>query len=166
MRMARFFVALLVALCFATPALAQDAKPVTIDEFKVTITPPEKWEVAQGNDKAVANFKHRGSQSQIEVVGTKLMTADVADVFFNTFHKTLKESGFELEDSKKDVAVGDYKGTRSNYKFQHSGVTLSVVVFEFTRENTAWLVVGYMQQADKEKYVKDFDSVVTTMKFN
>lgn len=166
MRMARFLVALMVALTFATPALAQDAKPVTNDEFKVTITPPEKWEVAQGNDKAVANFKHRGSQSQIEVVGTKLMTPDVADVFFKTFHKTLKESGFEMEGSKAEATMGEYKGMQSSYKFQHSGVTLNVMIFEFTRENTAWLVVGYMQQADKEKYAKDFESVVTKMTFN
>lgn len=164
MRMARFLVMLLLALAVATPAMAQDAKPIQNEEFGVTITPPEKWEVAQGNDKAVANFKHAGSQSQIEVVGTELMTPDVADVFFKTFHKTLKESNFEQKE-QKEAEVGSHKGTMTNYKFAHSGVNLEVVIFEFTRENTAWLVVGYMQESDTEKYLQDFKTVVENMKF-
>lgn len=164
MRMARFLVTLLLALTVATPAMAQDAKPIQNEDFGVTITPPAKWEVAQGNDKAVANFKHRGSQSQIEVVGTKLMTPDVADVFFKTFHKTLKESNFERKE-QGEATIGEYKGTQTSYKFTHSGVTLEVVIFEFTKNDTAWLVVGYMQEADKDKYLEDFKSVVSTMKF-
>ena len=152
-------------VCLATPAFAQDgAKPIENEEFNVTIVPPAQWEVTQGNDKAVANFKHKGSQSQIEVVGTKLMTADVADVFFNTFHKTLKESNFE-QLTQEEATLGDLKGTRTNYKFTHSGVTLEVVIFQFLKNNTAWLVVGYMQDAEKDQYIDDFQNVVKNMKF-
>ncbi len=164
MRMARFFVTLMLALTIATPALAQDAKPIENEEFGVTITPPAKWEVAQGNDKAVANFKHPGSQSQIEVVGTKLMTPDVADVFFKTFHKTLKESNFEQKE-QSEATYGEYKGTQTQYKFAHSGVTLEVTIFEFIKGNTAWLVVGYMQESDREKYQADFKSTIEGMTF-
>lgn len=164
MRMARFFVVLLLALSFSTAAMAQDAKSVANEEFGVTIKTPAKWEVAQGNDKAVANFKHRASQSQIEVVGTKLMTPDVAEVFFKTFHKTLKESNFEQKD-QKEVQIGNQKGTQTSYKFAHSGVTLEVVIFQFLKGNNAWLVVGYMQDTDAEKYMTDFKSVVESMTF-
>ena len=164
MKLARVLFALLVALTVSATAYAQDAAPVENDEFGVSVTPPAKWEVTQGNDKAVANFKHRGSQSQIEVVGTKLMTPDVADVFFKTFHKTLKESNFE-ETGKEEATLGTHKGTQTSYKFTHSGVTLEVVIFQFLRENTAWLVVGYMQDVDKDKYVGDFKSVVENIKF-
>ncbi len=165
MRSIKFLVALVLCFTFAAPAFAQDVKPVENKEFGVTITPPAKWEVTQPNDKAVANFKHRGSQSQIEVVGTKLMNPDVADVFFKTFHKTLKESNFE-ELKKEEATYGDLKGTESSYKFTHSGVTLEVIVFQFMRKSTAWLVVGYMQDVDKKKYVGDFKSVVDNIKFN
>ena len=164
MKLARVLFTLLVALMVSTAAYAQDAAPVENDEFGVTVTPPAKWEVTQGNDKAVANFKHRGSQSQIEVVGTKLMTPDVADVFFKTFHKTLKESNFE-ETGSEETKIGDHSGTQTSYKFTHSGVTLEVVIFQFLRDNTAWLVVGYMQDVDKDKYVGDFKSVVENIKF-
>lgn len=163
----RFIQIITLAVCFifVSPAFAQDAKPVENKEFGVQISPPAKWEVTQPNDKAVANFKHRGSQSQIEVVGTKLMNPDVADVFFKTFHKTLKESNFE-EVKAEEVKYGELSGTQTSYKFTHSGVTLEVVVFQFLRDSTAWLVVGYMQDVDKSKYIGDFKSVVNSIKFN
>ncbi|MBA2663271.1 MAG: hypothetical protein H0U74_13370 [Bradymonadaceae bacterium] len=164
MRIARFVFALLLTLAMSSVAVAQDAKPIDNEEFGVTITPPAKWEVTQGNEKAVANFKHRGSQSQIEVVGTKLMAQDVSDVFFSTFHKTLTESNFE-QVKQEEATIGSQKGTETTYKFTHSGVTLEVVIFQFLRESTAWLVVGYMQDVEKEKYVEDFKSVVKNMKF-
>ncbi|QED25952.1 hypothetical protein FRD01_01480 [Microvenator marinus] len=165
MKLVRLFIALLMCAALSSVAYAQDATPVENEEFGVTVTPPAKWEVAQGNDKAVANFKHRGSQSQIEVVGTKLITTDVADVFFKTFHKTLKESNFEEVSAGAEVTIGEHKGTQTSYKFTHSGVTLEVVIFQFLRENTAWIVVGYMQDVEKDTYLPDFQSVVTNMKF-
>lgn len=164
MKIARSLFVLLLALALATPAWAQDSKSIVNEQFGVTVQPPKKWEVTQGNDKAVANFKHPASQSQIEVVGTKLMTKDVANVFFTTFHKTLKESQFE-QSAQEDKTIGEFKGKQTTYKFTHSGVTLSVLVFEFVREDTAWLVVGYIQDSEEKKYATDFEEVVKTMKF-
>ncbi len=165
MKLVRFLMATILCVAFSSVALAQDAKPIENEEFGVTITPPDKWEVAQGNDKAVANFKHRGSQSQIEVVGTKLITTDLADVFFKTFHKTLKESNFEEVGAGAQVTIGDHKGTQTSYKFTHSGVTLEVVIFQFLKGNTAWIVVGYMQDVEKDTYIGAFQSVISNMKF-
>ncbi|QDG54430.1 hypothetical protein FIV42_27900 [Persicimonas caeni] len=164
MKFARFFSTVLIALLFASSAVAQDAQPIENEEFGVTITPPAKWEVTQGNDKAVASFKHKPSQSQIEVVGTKLMTPDVADVFFKTFHKTLTESNFE-QASQKEATIGGIEGTQTIYKFTHSGVTLEVVIFQFIKDSSAWLAVGYMQDTEKAEYMDDFTSVIENMKF-
>lgn len=165
MKVARFVSTVLAVLLVATAAFAQDENVVDNEQFGVKITAPDKWEVSSGNDKAVANFKHKGSQSQIEVVGTKLMTADVADVFFKTFHKTLTESNFE-QTSQEETTIGDIEGTKSTYAFTHSGVTLEVSIFQFTRESSAWLVVGYFQDAEKDKYSEDFTSVVENMEFS
>ncbi len=167
MKFARIVTIALLVLTSSSMAFAQDegnGGPVTNDKFGVEIEPPEKWEVTQGKDKAVANFKHRGSQSQIEVVGTKLMTKDVSDVFFETFHKTLTDSDFK-KTSETETTIGDVEGTQTNYTFKHSGVTLNVVVFEFLRESTAWLAVGYMQEVEKDKYIGDFKQVVKNMTF-
>ena len=161
---------LLSCALLSTPLLAQDAPAkeqgnvVKNEEFNVTITPPAKWEPAPGTDKAVANFKHADSQSQIEVVGTRLMTPNVATVFFDTFHKTLKESNFEQK-TQEAQKIGELEGTFTNYKFTHSSVTLDVLVYQFTKDNTAWLVVGYMQESEREKYLADFKSVVSSMAF-
>lgn len=167
MKLARFVSVTLVLLLAASTAVAQDdgdTDPIENEEFGVTISPPSGWETTEGNDKAVASFKHEGSQSQIEVVGTKLMTSDVADVFFETFHKTLEESNFEkLEE--EEVTIGDREGLQTIYEFTHSGVTLEVVIFEFTVDDSAWLTVGYMQDTEREDYMEDFESVVENMEF-
>ena len=165
MRIARIATILIIGLLFSSVGFAQDgSEPVKNEKFGVEITPPAKWEVTEGNEKAVANFKHRGSQSQIEVVGTKLMTEDVSDVFFETFHKTLSESNFKKLGQEK-ATIGAVEGTQTNYQFKHSGVTLEVVVFEFLKDSTAWLVVGYMQDVEKDKYIDDFKKVVKSMTF-
>lgn len=165
MKTARIITLSLLALLVSPALFAQEGgKTVTDEQFGVEISPPAKWEVAQGSDKSVANFKHNGSQSQIEVVGTKLMTEDVSDVFFDTFHKTLAESDFKKID-QSSATVGGHEGTKTTYEFKHSDVTLNVVVFEFLRDSTAWLVVGYMQDVEAEKYVSDFNAVIESMKF-
>lgn len=162
MKTARFFLVLLIALAISVAAVAQE--PVTNEEFGVTVVPPSGWEVSTSDDKAVANFKHRGSQSQIQVIGTKLMNAEVADVFFSTFHRTLTESNFERV-SEGDATYGSHEGKEVRYTFTHSGVTLEVMVFEFLSNDTAWLVIGYMQDNERENHTGDFVSVVENLRF-
>jgi hypothetical protein len=163
----------LALLLVAVPALAQDGDgsgesgTITSEKFGVEIKAPSNWESAGSDDKAVANFKHKGSQSQIEVVGTKLMTADVASVFFETFHKTLQESEFKQQGEQSEVTVGELEGTMTDYTFTHSGVTLNISIFEFLRDktDTAWLVVGYTPEKDKKSFKGDFKKVVQNITF-
>lgn len=164
MKTTRFLIILLLTLSVSAVAVAQDAEPVQDEEFGVTIAPPDAWEIATDDNKSVANFRHGDSQSQIQVIGTQLMNAEVADVFFNTFHKTLTESNFE-EVSNEDASYGEYEGTAINYEFTHSGVTLEVMVFEFLRDQTAWLVVGYMQDEERENHESDYASVIESISF-
>ncbi len=147
-----------------TPAAAQE-ETITDDDYGVEVKQPKNWEKATGNAKAVAIFTHTQTQSQIEIVPTKLMTPDVADVFFNTFHKTLVESGF-AEKNKSEEKVGDFNGKRTIYEFVHSGVTLSVHVFSFVNKSTAWIVVGYMQaEKDADTLLKDYEWAISNIKF-
>lgn len=168
----RFFALALAALLAlaafsATPqsALAQDNK--LAEQYGVEVTQPEGWEKSSGNEKAVAVFTEPKTQSQFEVVPTKLMTADVSEVFFNTFHKTLTESTFERvgEPSTKEL-FGDKNAKETIYKFNHSGVTLKVHVVSFLRGTTAWLVVGYMEEKEEGNIKPLFDSMITNLKFS
>ncbi|RDV38763.1 hypothetical protein DV096_08130 [Bradymonadaceae bacterium TMQ3] len=162
MKIARFFAVLLVTLLLSSVAVAQGA--VQNEEFGVSVTPPSAWEVNADDDKAVANFKHAETSSQIQVIGTKLMSQDVADVFFSTFHKTLTESSFEQQSSAAST-IGEREGKLSSYAYTHSGQTVNVLVFEFLREGTAWLVIGYMQDSEAQNLRGDFDTVVSSMSF-
>lgn len=163
MKTARFVLVLLLALSISTVAVAQET--VEDEELGVTVVAPDAWEINSDDAKAVANFKHSGSQSQIQVIGTQLMTAEVADTFFDTFHKTLTESNFE-EVGQEETTVGDYEGTQIDYAFTHSGVTLEVVVFEFVRDQTAWLVIGYMQDEEREEHEETYRSVIENLEFS
>lgn len=146
-------------------AHAQGDNKVVNGDYKVEVSKPKDWEKSAGNDKAVAVFTDPSTQSQIEVVPTKLMTPDVAEVFFNTFDKTLTESGFAKDGEAKDATIGAHKGKQSSFKFSHSGVNLRVHVFSFVRKSTAWIVVGYMQEESEAKIKKQFDWTIENMKF-
>ena len=163
MKIARFFVVLLVAVALSSTAMAQG--PVQNEEFGVSIAAPDGWEVASADDKAIANFKHQGSQSQIQVIATRLMNAEVADTFFSTFHRTLEESNFE-EVSRQDATHGGHSGKEVKYSFTHSGVTLEIMVFEFLNDDTAWLVIGYMRDSEGENHGTSFQSVVQNIQFS
>jgi len=148
----------------AAVASAQDEKVIS-DEYGVEVSKPKGWEKSTGNEKAVAVFSEPKSQSQIEVVPAKLMTAEVAEVFFNTFHKTLTESSFEKVGETVPKDVKGIKAQETTYKFTHSGVTLKVCVVSFTRDTTAWLVVGYMQDKEEAKIKPQFDALLDGMVF-
>lgn len=163
MKIARFLMILLSVMAISVVASAQE--PVSNEEFGVTVTPPTGWEVSISDEKAVASFKHADSQSQIQVIGTKLMNSEVADVFFSTFHRTLTESNFQ-QLSEANATYGSREGKEVRYSFTHSDVTLEVMVFEFLSNDTAWLVIGYMQDSERENRSGDFASVIETMSFD
>ena len=127
MRVANILLVFGLAFLVCTSSVfAQDV--VSNDEFSVSVTRPAEWTDVDGNDRAVFNFKHEESHSQIEVIGTRLMTEDVADVFFETFHETLRNSEFLMVGTPSDASYGEHAGTETTYTFTHSGVTLKVAV--------------------------------------
>jgi hypothetical protein len=140
------------------------AQDIINEEHGVTIQPPKDWEETRGNEKAVAVFTHPSTQSQIEVVPTKLMTADVADVFFSTFHKTLTESNF-TGSASEDKTYGTVSGKLYTYSFSHSGVNLEVRVFQFVKDTTAWLIVGYMQKEESADVLPAFEGTIEKLTF-
>jgi hypothetical protein len=152
------------AVVAPSAAFAQEEK-INNAEYGVEIGKPKGWEQSTGNEKAVAIFTDPKTQSQIEVVPTKLMTADVADVFFSTFHKTLTESNFQKDGDTQQQKIGEFDGKLTVYKFTHSGVTLHVHVFSFVRDSTAWLVVGYMQDSAEADGKAQYKMLIESLKF-
>ena len=167
----------LAALAVSVPALAQTegtgaaaenpaaAAPATAgvtdsnEELGATITGPAGWVQFDSNDRVTFGFRHEESQSQIEVIAQPLMTAEVGEVFFNTFHTTLTSSGFQ-QLGRENRTYGTFSGSETVYSFSHSGVALKVAVFQFVSNSTAWLVVAYVQEDQFDTYRPAYESTI------
>ncbi len=152
-----FFVA---SLSLMSLGAAQD--PVTSDDGVSTVR-PDTWEDVTGNDRATFTFRQPDTKSQIEVVSTALLTADVQDTFFSTFHDGLEEAGFSKID-QNDETLGAHQGVLTTYSFEHSGAELLVNVFQFMLGNDAWLVVSYAGKESAESVSTAFNEIVENLK--
>lgn len=157
----RILAAALLTLLLALPALAQEV--VRNDSLNASVTQPAGWSAVDGSDRTTFNFRHPDSQSQIEVIGTQLITADVAEVFFNTFHETVRGAEF-LNPRQEERTYGRRTGTQTTYQFTHSGVELRILVFQFVENDVAWLVVGYLPVDSVEEQTPVFGEVVASLR--
>lgn len=169
---------LLVSLAWMGVSFAQDeAAPadagkkeavcVSGDVLKVKVCGPAGWERVEtpGNEKSIASFRDSESQSQIEAIGTKLINADVAAVFFDTFHQTLETSEFEAVEPPKDEKIGEIEGRLAEYSFKHTDIVLKVVVFSFVKDNGAYLVIGYFKAEERNLYFDQMKKVISSLEF-
>jgi hypothetical protein len=154
----------LVVVLLSGGAMAQE-RVMTNTEFGVSWQRPADWTVVEGNERAIFNIKHEDSQSQIEVIATQLMSSDVSGVFYDTFHETLQQSSFQLTASQEQE-IGAHRGKLSQYRFEYAGVVLRVVVFEFTHESTAYLVVGYIKDDEFDTHYASFEDAVGSITFS
>lgn len=128
----------------------------------VQVTRPAGWDDAQGNDRATFTFREATTNSQIEIVSTPLLTADVKDVFYNTFHDALKAANFVLS-TQGAKTYGTHEGNESIYTFEHSGAALTVAIFEFVAGNTAWIVVAYVGTDSFDQLRPAYEQVASTL---
>lgn len=154
--------ALAIVGLLAGPAFAQTE--LANEELGATVSMPDGWSEVEGNDRAAFNFKEEESHSQVEIIATPLMTPDVADVFFDTFHATLTSSEF-TQTGREEKAYGDHSGLETIYSFSHSGVDLKVTVFQFVNDTTAWLVVSYVQADQFDAFAETFSTIVGSLAF-
>lgn len=153
-----------LALCTLVPVVAVAQAPVTDETNNLTVTVPAGWEVVEGNDRAVFNFKETNGFAQVEVIATPLLTPEASTTFFDTFHTTLAEAEF-VQTGSQDATYGAFVGRETAYQFAHTNTTLKVVVFQFVNENTAWLVIGYMQETSFDQQLPVFQSVAQSLTF-
>ncbi len=149
----------LLILSLSGVALAKDVKN---DTFGVTATPPEAWTVVSSKDEVLASFKHEKSQSQIHGAAVKLASADSVPTFFATYRKTLLESGFESEEDPTPRTIEGIQGTESTFKFIQKSTKLDVLVYTFSRGDTAWIVTGYLKSSKLRGAVAE---VVSNLEF-
>lgn len=159
--MKKHIVATLLAVTALTATFAHAQTQVS-GANGVTVTRPAGWEDAQGNERGTFTFREPNSNSQIEVISTSLLTADVKDVFFNTFHDALKAANF-VQSKTGEKTYGNNAGVETIYAFDHSGAELTVAVFEFVSGNTAWLVVSYVGAESFDQMRGAYEEVASTL---
>lgn len=159
--MKRFFTTALFVAALLTAGTGIAQEKVTSPDG-VSVTRPANWEDASGNDRGAFTFQEPETKSQIEVISTALLTPDVRDVFFNTFHEGLSSAGF-TQNSMAEETIGDREGELSTYSFEHSGAKLIVSVFQFMIGNNAWLVVSYAGEDSAERVDESFKEVVASL---
>lgn len=164
MKFGRVFGSTLLALSLVAGAASAAPTEVSNNDYKVSIARPDGWADVEGNDRAVFNFKHDASHTQLEVIGTQLMTGDVSNVFFDTFHETLASSEF-TRTGREEKKYNNIEGTETMYSFSHSGVNMKVVVFQFVHETTAYVAVAYVQQEQFDAMLPVYQAAVSSMKF-
>jgi hypothetical protein len=152
-------------LAFSLFAGSAFAQTVSNAEFNASAEIPAGWQQGESNDRAAFFFRHEESHSQIEVIATELMTPEVADTFFETFHETLTSSEFSVIGSEPRT-IGAHSGLETIYSFTHSGVTLKVAVFQFVQDSNAWLIVGYMPADEYDAHAPAYQSVVASISIN
>lgn len=163
-------VAIVLSLVFtSTQLFAQaDGQPVVNDLLGVTVSPPDGWELVKlpGNDKSIASYRHAESGSQLEVIGTKLINSDMTQVFFDTFHQSLLGADFVEFSQATDTKIGTMDGKQTEYSFEHTGLKLRVVVFSFTQDDSAFLVIGYFEDEKRDTYYESLKKLVEQLKFS
>ncbi len=165
MRIVRFLSILLLTLSLSAVAVADEGGSVVDEDLGVTVMTPDDWEINTEDSNAVASFQHPDTKSQIELIATELMNEEVADVFFETFHTTLEESGF-VAVSEEEETIGGLEGALWTYEFEHSDVTLQIQVFEFLRNDVAWLVVGYADAEESDAQDETYRALIEGLEFD
>ncbi|MDX9723213.1 MAG: hypothetical protein RBU37_20850 [Myxococcota bacterium] len=160
----------LCLLCGSAELYAQsgDLAPIVNDLVGVTITPPAGWEEFKvtGNDKSIAAFRHAESQSQIEIIATKLISADVAQVYFDTFTQSLSSYEFQEVAASTPVSFGSISGTQVEYEYNAGITKVRLVVVSFLQKDVAYLVVGYFGVPEREQYYPALKTTIEKLVFN
>jgi hypothetical protein len=180
------WVTLWVALLSAAPHLAWAQNPdtptappqdpsaqgspketVTHERLGISMTTPDGWNRLEltSNSRTVASFIHVQSQSLIEVVGTHLINRDVAKVFFGTFRDAIKSANFSEVMPPTAATLGSVSGEQSEYTFEHTGITLRVVIFSFVRDDAAFMLIGYFRNEERDLHLEALRQLAGSFNF-
>ncbi len=141
---------------------------VTHERLGISMSTPDGWNRLEltSNSRTVASFIHLPSQSLIEIVGAHLINKDVAKVFFGTFREALKSANFSEVMPPTSATLGSVTGEQSEYTFEHTGITLRVVVFSFVRDDAAFMLIGYFKSDERDLHFEALRQLAGSLNFS
>lgn len=141
---------LLLLLLLSPPAFADD--PDLVDTKQgLTYTKPAGWVIAPAKKGAVSALRAAGeSKSQIELRYAKI-TGTHAVSYFSTFHSSLVRGKLARVGEGEAKTYGELKGKLTEYTMGVGDKQRSLVVFEFTTDVGAWLVIGMFDAGRRDE---------------
>jgi hypothetical protein len=130
------------------------------------LTRPEGWVVGKKGKGVAAVFRAAGDpEAQIEVRVSPHVKADQRKSFFTSFHANLQKAGFVKKQVNAAAAYKDKQGVETEYETSSKKRAFRLVVWQFHREDTAFIVVGFFPTKTRDRYYPDFQAVIESMTF-
>jgi hypothetical protein len=154
----------LLVLAVAAPASADDG--AVIDTGKgLQFSRPDGWVDAGKKKGTVAALRAAGDKKSGIEFRYARVTAEKSVAYFNSFHARLVEAGLQKQESESKE-YGELRGKLTEYATSTDGDEgLRLFVFQFHRDDAAWLVVGMFDAEQRNNYLKDYEALLTAISF-
>ena len=141
-------------------------RTIRVEADGATLERPVGWVRAQPGDGAVVTLRAAGDeQSQIEVRVSAPVPAERRESFFSAFHSELERAGFERQSVRAEATYNEHKGRWTVYNGRTRQGQFRMIVWQYYHEQAAWLFVGFFPEPRAERYVDDFESLLSSLTF-
>lgn len=140
---------------------------VVVDEISgAKLTRPEGWVVGKKGKGVAAIFRAAGDpEAQIEVRVSPHVKADQRKSFFASFHANLQKAGFVKKQVLEEATYAENTGVETEYETSSKKRVFRLVVWQFHREETAFMVVGFFPTKSRDRFYPDYQAVIESMTF-
>lgn len=147
----------------SSTALAQDDGEDKVDTGKgLSFSKPSGWVIAPTKKGAVAAMYAAGDKrSQIEFRFSRVDDGK-AKQYFTSFHGSLVGAGLQKSGEGEAKTYGKLQGKLSQYVTDGS-TPMRLYVFEFSSKKGAWLIVGMFDDTQADKYLVDYEKLLTAV---
>lgn len=158
----RLFLLVLIALSLVSGNAFADDKELVDTGKGLQFEKRSGWATAVPKKGAVAALTAAGDPSaQIEFRWARVEPAKLKQ-YFNSFHSSLATSLRRVGEPQQKT-FGKVSGVFTEYETGSKDAGSSVVVFEFSQGDSAWLVVGMFTREARDSHVRDLEKMLGTI---
>ena len=153
----------LIALTLVTGHAWADDKDVVDTGKGLKFEKASGWAQAPNKKGVVAALSAAGDeQSQIEFRWAEV-DSKKAKQYFNSFHASLVGAKLKKIGEAQKKTFGSVAGTLTEYEATGKSGTTRVLVFQFSKDGAAWLVVGMFDGTKRDAYLADLEKILATI---
>jgi hypothetical protein len=147
-------------------ASADEVATLAVDEHWLRVDKPRGWIEGKPGEGAVVLLRAADvSGAQIEIRVSSPISPPESAAFFTSFHNDLKAAGFARLERLPNAVYGSIAGNEIEYRGRTKGTTYRLIVWQFHRDESAWLVVGFFPESQRDLLYKDFRTIVRSIEF-